>query len=232
MNKNRIIEKGEGPPLILLHGFMCSKEFFASQINYFAHYFKVVAYDLYGFGSCQATRAYSLEDYSDEFIELANSLGGKVNVIAHSFGCRVILKSAQKSNVINKAVLCGVAGLKPSFSLKKEIKKKVYRIVRPFFSKERLEKRFFSSDYNMLNAIMKESFKLVTSEYLDNCLNQINFPTFVIFGSEDRLTPPKIANKLIKNIPNCDKYIMNGCGHFCYSERPAEFNSIAKEFLI
>lgn len=232
MNKNRIIEKGAGAPLVLLHGFMCSKEFFASQINFFARYFKVVAYDLYGFGSCQAERAFSLDDYANEFVELANSLGGKVNVIAHSFGCRVVLKSAQKSNVINKAVLCGVAGLKPNFSLKKKIKTSVYRIVRPFFSKEKLEKLFFSEDYNLLNPIMKESFKLVTSEYLDDYLSGINFPTFVIFGSNDKQTPPKIADKLVKNIPNCGKYIMKDCGHFCYSERPAEFNSMAKEFLI
>ena len=89
-----IIEKGEGKPLIFLHGYMCSKEIFASQIDFFAKTHKVIAYDLYGFGeNLPMQNAYSLDDYVQEFFNVALSYGEKVSVVAHSFGCRVILKA-------------------------------------------------------------------------------------------------------------------------------------------
>lgn len=227
-----IIEKGSGKPLILLHGFLCSKEYFATQINFFSRYRKVVAYDLYGFGKNVAKGPYTLQDYANEFCVVAKNYGEKVDVIAHSFGCRVVLKSALSCNLIDRAVICGVAGLKPAFSIKREIKKRAYKVCKPFMKREKAEKRFFSSDYNALSSVMKVTFKQVVSEYLDDSLPKINIPTLAVFGENDKETPPKIANKLIAKMPNCEKYIMNGCGHFCYAERPNEFNHVVKEFLL
>ncbi len=229
-----VIEKGEGKPLIFLHGFMCSKEYFSSQLNYFSHYFKVVAYDLYGFGeSAPAEEVYDLSDYAEEFISLAKAYGEKVNVIAHSFGCRVVLKSTQIApDLIDKAVLCGAAGLKPNFNLKKFWKSKIYKIARNFLPKERCEKLFFSQDYNMLDERMKQSFKLVTSEYLDGILPSVRSSVLAVFGENDDQTPKGIADKLTAKIPNSGKYIMKDCGHFCFAERPTEFNAVTKEFLI
>lgn len=228
-----LIEKGEGKPLIFLHGFMCSKEYFASQINYFSRYFKVIAYDLYGFGeNLPKDGAYDLSNYANEFYQVASAYGNRVNVVAHSFGCRVILKSALEYDIIDKAVLCGVAGLKPAFSVKKFIKRSVYRAIGPFFEKSKAEKLFFSKDYNMLKEPMKQTFKQVTSEYLDAVLPQIKFSTLAVFGDKDDQTPPKIANKMISKIPDCGKYIMKDCGHFCFAERPAEFNNVVREFLL
>ena len=213
---------------------MCSKQYFISQINYFSRYFKVVAYDLYGFGeNVPASKVYSLEDYAKEFISLAEKYGEKVKVIAHSFGCRVVLKSVRlRPLLIEKAVLCGVAGLKPDFSLKKFAKRTAYKIARPFLPRERCEKLFFSPDYNLLNDTMKQSFKLVTGEYLDGVLPSVKFSTLAVFGEKDNQTPVKIANKLTKKIPDCGKYVMKDCGHFCFAEQPIQFNQIAREFLI
>ena len=231
-NKIPCIIKGEGKPLIFLHGFMCAKEYFAPQINYFSKWFKVIAYDLYGFGESKPEKAYSLNDYADEFLSIASEFNEKVSVVAHSFGCRVIFKSALKSNLIDRAVLCGVAGLKPSFSLKKAFKRTAYKLSKPFFTREVLERRFFSADYNLLNGVMKDSFKIVTSEYFDDKLTDINIPTLAIFGDKDDQTPCKIANKLTKEMPNCTKHIMKDCGHFCFAENPREFNGLVKEFLL
>lgn len=228
------MEKGEGKPLILLHGFMCSKEYFASQVNYFSKNFKVVAYDLYGFGeNIPVEYAYNLTDYANEFINLASEYGEKVSVIAHSFGCRVVLKSMQlKPDLIEKAVLCGVAGLKPPFNFKTYLKRIAHKITRPILTVEKSEKLFFSPDYNLVTGVMKESFKLVTSEYLNGVLPSIKAPVFAVFGEKDRQTPPKIGDQLVKNIPDCGKYVMKRCGHFCYAERPAEFNHVVREFLV
>ncbi len=232
-NSLQLIEEGKGDPLVLLHGFMCNKEIFYSQIKFFSKYFKVIAYDLYGFGSNKpATSAYTLNDYINEFCSVVHRYGTKVNVIAHSFGCRIALKSSAINDNVNKLVLCGAAGLKPHFSLRKFLKRKVYKIAKPFFPKEYLERHFFSSDYNMLDDIMKKSFKLVTNEYLDDILPYVKARSFAIFGAKDDQTPLYIADRLVKNIPSCSKYIMRECGHFCFTERPMEFNNVVREFLV
>ena len=228
-----IIEKGSGKPLLFLHGFGCSKEFFASQLNYFSRYYRVIAYDLYGFGNnVPAKRPYNLSDYVAEFNKVALRYDERVRVVAHSFGCRVALKSMAESDIIEKAVLCGVAGLKPSFSLKKNLKRNIYKLVKPFFSKQKLEKVFFSSDYNSLDDIMKVTFKLVTNEHLNGQLRKIKSPTLVIFGDKDDQTPPKLAKILTNDIKNCESYIMKDCGHFCFAQKPNEFNNVVREFLI
>jgi len=225
---------GSGSPLIMLHGFMSSKEAFASQIKFFSNYFTVVAYDLCGFGkNNRMPYPYKLDDYVNEFFSVADCFEGRVRVIGHSFGCRVILKAMAKSDKIERAVLCGPAGLGPKKSVKKTVKRCVYRLIRPLFGKKRLEKIFFSKDYNLLCDVQKQSFIYIVNEHLDGLLKQIDSPVFAVFGERDKQTPFKhVGKKLSQGIKNYGEYVMKGCDHFCFSERPNEFNYVIKEFLI
>lgn len=231
--KNGVITKGRGEPLVFLHGYMSSKEAFARQIEYFSRYFTVYAYDLKGFGeNAEMPYPYSLADYVAEFNDVAKKSGGKVNVIAHSFGCRVALSAAATSGTIKKAVLCGVAGLKPAFSFKRLIKKRCYAVCKPFISRETAEKLFFSPDYNLASGNLKESFKKVVGKHLDGLLPMIDCPVLCVFGEKDKETPPYLTKRLEKNIPRCECAVMRGCGHFCFAEKPREFNLIVREFLL
>ena len=223
---------GSGEPLVFLHGFMSSKEAFSSQIAFFSKRFKTVAVDMKGFGeNSPMTYPYTLSDYVRDFYFLADALGGKVNVIAHSFGCRVALKAAAESDKINKLVLCGTAGLKTKKSFKFYAKRCVYRLIGGLFEKEKREKIFFSSDYNMLDDVMKQSFKYVTSKFLDDELKNVKSPVLAVFGENDDQTPPYLAKKIKANINGAQTHIMKGCGHFCFAEKPNEFNFAVNEFL-
>lgn len=233
LNGKKTIVAGKGEPLVFLHGFMSSKEAFRAQIEFFSKYFTVYAPDLCGFGeNREMAYPYSLDDYVRELDELIDSVGGKACVIAHSFGCRVALKEAASSDRISKAVLCGVAGLKPPFSAKRTAKRACYKLLRPFISRERAEKLFFSPDYLMTEGTLRESFKKVTGEYLDGALKRAGCPILCVFGENDRETPPTLAKRLKKNVSRCDCVIMKGCGHFCFAENPAEFNYVTREFLL
>lgn len=235
INYPPFIKKGEGKPLIFLHGFMCNKQFFSSQINFFSNYFKVIAYDLYGFGdNVPAKTAYSLDDYADEFCKVVKEYNCKVNVVAHSFGCRVLLKTMARggANLIDKAVFCGPAGITPPFSVKKSAKRICYKLLKPIANKQWLENKFCSSDYKMLDPIMKESFKKVTSERFDDYLRLIDNKVFLIYGEKDSETPLKNSVKFQRGLKNCSLYVMKGCTHFCFAERPNEFNQVVKEFLL
>ena len=43
------IRRGEGKDLVLLHGYLSSKESFYPQISYFSRFFRVTALDFPGF---------------------------------------------------------------------------------------------------------------------------------------------------------------------------------------
>lgn len=223
---------GSGEPLVFLHGFMSQKEAFLNQLVFFAKRFKTIAVDMKGFGENSfMPYPYTLSDYVRDFYFLVGTLGGKVNVVAHSFGCRVALKAAAESDKINKLVLVGAAGLKTKKGLKYYSKKAVYRLIGRLFKKEKREKIFFSPDYNMLGDVMKQSFKYVTGELLDEKLKYIKSPVLAVFGENDRQTPPYLAKKIKANITGAETHIMKGCGHFCFAESPREFNFSVNEFL-
>lgn len=226
------IIKGEGKPLVFLHGFMACKETFSAQIEFFSKRYTVIAPDLTGFGeNAFMPHPYSLTDYVNEFYALAEKFGGRVSVIAHSFGCRIALKALTESNVIRQAVLTGAAGLKPRRGVKYYAKKAGYKLLKNVLPRKRLEKCFFSPDYNMLSPVMKQSFKLVTGELFDCSLKKINAPVFAVFGEKDDQTPPYFADRIVKNVQGAQKYIIKGCGHFCFIDAPREFNLVVNEFL-
>ncbi len=62
-------------------------------------------------------------------------------------------------------------------------------------------------------------------------LGEIECPTCVIVGSEDRLKGPAYARILKKGIPHAEYHELQGAGHATCWERPREFNTIVLDFL-
>ena len=212
---------------------MSQKEAFLSQINFFSKRFKVYAPDLTGFGENDyMPYPYALCDYLNDFLSLVKATeNAKVSVIAHSFGCRITLKALCETNAVKQAVLVGAAGLKTKKSARCHLKRLGYKLCKPFLTREILEKKFFSQDYNMLTEVKKQSFKLVTSELFDDKLKLIKAPVFAVFGEKDKETPTYLADRIERGVYKAQKYIMKGCGHFCFLDNPAEFNFAVNEFL-
>ena len=190
--------------------------------------------DLKGFGTnADMPYPYALDDYIAEVKEYIYKNGLKnPSVIAHSFGARIAIKAASEDGAFfNKLVLTGAAGLKPKNTLKKTVRRTVYRIFKRFVPKEKLS-RFFSADYNALSAVMKESFKKIVSEHLDDRLKSINNPTLLVFGAKDKETPLYMAKRLNKGIGGSRLLVIENAGHFCFIDKPNKFNMEVKEFLL
>nr|MBO4518352.1 alpha/beta hydrolase [Clostridia bacterium] len=220
--------------MLFLHGYLSSGDSFYYQTRFFERDFNVFAPDLKGFGkNSDMPYPYSLDDYIAEVKEYIYKNGLKnPSVIAHSFGARIAIKAAsENSGLFNKIVLTGAAGLKPKNTVKKTVKKTVYRFLKRFIKKERLS-RFFSSDYNALSPVMKESFKKIVSEHLDDRLKYITNPVFIVFGAKDRETPLYMAERLNKGILGSRLTVIDNAGHFCFIDKPNKFNMEVKEFLL
>jgi pimeloyl-ACP methyl ester carboxylesterase len=59
----------------------------------------------------------------------------------------------------------------------------------------------------------------------------IKAPTLVIWGREDRLTPPAMADAFAHDISGAQKLIIEQCGHVAQIEKAQIFNSALLKFL-
>ncbi len=58
-----------------------------------------------------------------------------------------------------------------------------------------------------------------------------NFPTLLIWGSRDRVVPPRSAAEIQKRMPASTLRMIKGAGHLPYEECPEEFNQLVMDFL-
>lgn len=62
-------------------------------------------------------------------------------------------------------------------------------------------------------------------------LNEIQSPTLVIWGRDDRFVPLDVGLRVIWGISNAEMHIFNQCGHWAQWEHASRFNSLVWEFL-
>jgi len=157
-----------------------------------------------------------IEDYAKAVLNCLTFLNiEKADFICHSFGGRVVFKINQINPfIINKLVLIDVAGIKPKLTIKKFIKKIVYKSYK-FLGVKNLDK-FFSSDYLSMSSLHKQTFKNIVNEHFDSYISEIKKPTLIIYGSLDKDTPLYMAQYLHKKIENSKLEIIKNAGHFCY----------------
>ena len=62
-------------------------------------------------------------------------------------------------------------------------------------------------------------------------IKEINIPTCILVGEDDKLTPVKYSQFLHDNIPSSTLNIISGAGHVVMMEKPEEFNRLLRDFL-
>ena len=218
--------------MLLLHGYLSSKEAFSAQIAYFSKFYKVTAIDFLGFGQSGALKtAFSVSDYASWLMQTMHALGiNKPHVIAHSFGCRVAVKAAsEKKDAFDKIVLTGPAGIILKRGWKYKAKVKMYRFVKKIAPKF-AEKSFGSKEYRALPPIMKESYKKIVNEDLRERAEGVENPVLLVEGDRDLVTTAREAQIYLSHFPHAKlKYIQGG--HFAFAENPITFNLLTEEFF-
>lgn len=62
-------------------------------------------------------------------------------------------------------------------------------------------------------------------------LKDIQVPTLVIGGSEDRITPPRLTEQLAREIPGAETWILSGGSHYAAAEFPELISHRIAEFV-
>ena len=203
----------------MLHGYLSCKESFSYQTDFFSRYFTVVVPDMAGFNGVPMAYPYALDDYACDLKNLLRPVVGRINVIAHSFGARVLFKFLPDERV-DKIVLTGAAGIRPRRSLKRAVKVFRYK----FRKRLGLDvSDFGSSDFKALDTLMKKSFVKIVNERLENRIRAVDKKTLIVVGDADKETPPYMAKRMNK--------LIDGSALGTISA-PDRVNTIVKEFLL
>ncbi len=108
------IEKGEGEPVILIHGFFFDSCLWNRNIDALAARFKVYALDLWGFGySTRQPMDYGYPLYADQLLKFMDVMNiRKASLVGQSFGGGTcILFSVRHRDRVSKLVLVDPAGM-------------------------------------------------------------------------------------------------------------------------
>lgn len=66
---------------------------------------------------------------------------------------------------------------------------------------------------------------------LSKDLKDIIQPTCIIWGKQDNVTPPEVAEEFDEFIPNSALFWVDKCGHSAMMEKPEEFNQLLFNWL-
>ncbi len=240
-DKFKFIETGSGEPLVLLHGLFGALSNFKDLIDHFSSNYRVIVpilplFDLDIFN----TSVGGLAKFVHKFIEargyenihlLGNSLGGHVGLV-------YVLKHPEK---IKTLTLTGSSGLfengmgdsYPKRGDKEYIRNKTQlTFYDPAMATEELVNEVFEITNNRIKVIKIIALaKSAIRNNLGDELKSIKVPTCLIWGNNDTITPPFVAQEFHKLIPNSELHFVDKCGHAPMMEVPAEFNTLLEQFL-
>jgi len=239
--KFKYVEEGEGQTLLLLHGLFGALSNFKDLVDYFKNTHKVIIpllplYDL----SLIETSVSGLARHVQKFIEfkklkgfhlLGNSLGGHIGLVY----------TLKHQELIRSITLTGSSGLfengmgdtYPKRGDYDYVKKKTeLTFYDPNVATKEMVDEVFSTINNRINAL--KIIALARSAIRHNLgdeLNEIKIPTCLIWGKNDTITPPMVAEEFHKLLPNSELHWIDKCAHAPMMEVPAEFNAIFSDFL-
>lgn len=62
-------------------------------------------------------------------------------------------------------------------------------------------------------------------------LPNMNVPTCIIWGKQDEVTPPEVAEDFHELLPDSDLFWIDECGHAAMMEHPDKFNAFLQKWM-
>lgn len=217
------IEKGQGNPIILLHGNGENSTYFQGQIDALAKHYQVFAIDTRGHGKTpRGTMPFTIRQFADDLLGFMDKHQiKKAHILGFSDGANIAMIFAIRyPDRLDRLILNG-ANLNPS-GVKRTIQIPIeigYKIARKFADKNISAKQ----NAEMLGLMVNDP-NVMPEELIG-----ISAKTLVIAGTKDMMKEEH-TRLIAASIPNSELVFIRG-NHFIASKRPEEFNQIVLRFL-
>ena len=247
--------KGTGHPLLLVHAGVADSRMWDAQVEAFSDVYQVIRFDLRGFGRSNMPSG-TFSNYEDirallDYLEIKS-----VYLLGISFGGLVALDFALVYPDYVKALVLGAPSV--SGAIPTERIRRFWEAEDAAMEKGDLEgatelnlRLWVDGPHREVNQVSREVRKLVRemqlaifkkeipddAEEIDleppaiERLGEVRVPVQVIVGRLDLEEKLELANRLVREIPDCQKIVIPGVAHMLNMEKTNVFNLSVLDFL-
>jgi pimeloyl-ACP methyl ester carboxylesterase len=236
------VDAGEGLPIIFLHGLMGNLSNFDAILNYFSgNGYRVIMPELPIYSMpILKTNVKNISLFVERFAKFKEL--DKYILVGNSLGGHVALYHAKLNpEKVMGIVLTGSSGLYensmggsyPKRGNYEYIEKKTQEV---FYDPEVATKEIIDEVYESVNNRNKliRTLAIAKSAIRHNMasdLPKMTMPVCLIWGKNDSVTPPDVAEEFNKLLPNSELNWIDKCGHAPMMEHPDKFNRIMEKWL-
>lgn len=233
--------KGKGDTVLLLHGLLGELSNFDGVLKEFSDEYNLVFPTLPIFTyPLRKVSLGGLLDYIEAFVNFKGF--EKVHVVGNSLGGHLAqLFALRCPEKISTITLTGSSGLFENAMGSTFPKRGNYDYIKqkteetfydPKVATKELVDNIFEATTNRNKAIrIIATAKSAVRHNLADKLSDIVAPVLLIWGKQDIVTPPFVAEKFEDLLPNAILKWVDKCGHAPMMERPIEFNTYLRAFL-
>lgn len=239
---------GAGSPLVFVHGFTTTSEFWREQAEAFSSRYRVIRINLPGHGVSPRPdgRSYTIPAFAndilavyhafeiDEAILVGLSMGGTVVqsfTLSHPERVRALVlvgatphglgEDVNVDNVLKAIDELGVVQASQNV-IERSFGSMASRALVEFAKVEVAQTPAF---------VAREAIVSLNASDSRAHLCDISVPTLVVVGNEDIITPPGESVILAEGIPESRLEVIADAGHFPMLEQPQAFNHVLESFL-
>jgi 3-oxoadipate enol-lactonase len=247
------LERGEGEPVVFLHGYPLSHAMWQPQLEALSRDHQVVLLDLPGYGLAEEWPVpNTLSGFSDKLhLILASRFPGPVAVVGHSFGgyvalqlyhdspeqfAALVLTNSRSEADTPEARDTRLATAKrlgdPTQSL--DVEGIARSLVAPttWAARGPVVETVRSMVRRARPSTVVATLQAIAGRPdLTPVLSTIHVPTLVLWGEEDQLIPPSQSQSMVARISNSVGVSIPGAGHLPSLEAPEPFNRAVNNLL-
>jgi len=251
----RYVDVGEGPAVVLLHGFASSLETWDLLVPRLRDRHRVIAVDLKGFGwTDRPAGDYSPQAQAEMVLGLLDRRGVKTAaVVAHSYGASVALRMAlaaperitrlalydawvYEDQLPSLFLWARARGLGEAlFALFYE-ERAEDKLALAFYDPSRVPERLIEDVERAFARPGTRAAALAAVRGMDYARIQdryrtIDKPALLLWGREDVVTPVAVGERLARDLPRSRLVVYPRCGHLAMLEAAAASNAEVVRFL-
>ena len=236
----RWLERGDGEPVVLLHGLMGHMDHWEATLEALGPTARLLAPELPLFDPRSTTSLAALARYVRDFLDALDI--GRAVLGGNSLGGHIALELALAyPERVNGLVLTGSSGL-----FERTFTRGVPHRPTTEYVREKMEEVFYDPAL-VTDAWVESVRRTVTtrvtalrvlkvaraarSRNIEPLLGAIRAPTLLVWGKDDRVTPPEVAERFHRLIPGSTLVFLPSCGHAAMLEQPSRFNAIVEAWL-